>query len=100
MESNNPLSLYTISSFVILNDKGRRVYNRYYTNPFIKYEQYEKSKETGTNSNSTDVSLNKKKQVEYERIVYKKIKEQHNRGFTIGASYIWYFADKEAWCEW
>ncbi|KAF0267795.1 hypothetical protein FOG48_03142 [Hanseniaspora uvarum] len=77
MESNNPLSLYTISSFVILNDKGRRVYNRYYTNPFIKYEQYEKSKETGTNSSSTDVSLNKKKQVEYERIVYKKIKEQH-----------------------
>ena len=77
MESNNPLSLYTISSFVILNDKGRRVYNRYYTNPFIKYQQYEKSKEPGVSTISNDVSLNKKKQVEYERTVFKKIKEQH-----------------------
>ncbi|CAI8508460.1 unnamed protein product [Hanseniaspora opuntiae] len=77
MESNNPLSLYTISSFVILNDKGRRVFNKYYTNPFIKYQQYEKSKESSNTQVPEDLSLNKKKQVEYERNVYKKIKEQH-----------------------
>lgn len=77
MESSNPLSLYTISSFVILNDKGRRVFNKYYTNPFIKYQQYEKSKESSNTQVPEDLSLNKKKQVEYERNVYKKIKEQH-----------------------
>ncbi|XBW38370.1 hypothetical protein QEN19_003957 [Hanseniaspora menglaensis] len=77
----SPLSLYTISSFLILNDKGKRVFNKYYTNPFTKYEGYEKSKLDPqyftVNSVDLDISLSKKKQVEYEKLIFKKINEAY-----------------------
>ena len=77
----SPLSLYTISSFLILNEKGKRVFNKYYTNPFVKYEEYEKSKEdpqyTATKSLDLDISLSKKKQIEFEKLIFKKINEAY-----------------------
>ncbi|OBA25947.1 snare-like protein [Hanseniaspora valbyensis NRRL Y-1626] len=77
----SPLSLYTISSFLILNEKGKRVFNKYYTNPFVKYEEYEKSKEdpqyTSTKYLDLDISLSKKKQIEFEKLIFKKINEAY-----------------------
>lgn len=77
----SPLSLYTISSFLILNEKGKRIFNKYYTNPFTKYEEYEKSKEDPNHNASDDsdleIALSKTKQIEFEKLILKKINEAY-----------------------
>lgn len=77
----SPLSLYTISSFLILNEKGKRVFNKYYTNPFTKYEEYEKSKEdpsyNALNDADQEIALSKTKQIDFEKSILKKINEAY-----------------------